>query len=628
MRPGEPLYQHGQGGNDGESRRFIAVIALSLAVVWVYSTFFAPKPPLPDETIPPAVETVADPASDGDAVALEPLADDDSAGGGGSSDDDSAADGAVHGGQPRQSATRPEPALETWSIDRGLYAATFTNQGGGPSHWILRDYADELELSWLPSWFWNGFKSGFKFERFTLRCPEGVPVDVVRNQAHATQLVPTFGATVPGIDGPRWEVLERGDEHMTFRTWDGDLEITVGYDVPREGYLVDYQLTVRNTGDQARSISPKMSVFQPIAPAKNRYTSSTTPFVELDGKVKEYTVKSLDKKGLIQVTDKAVRFAGIGERYFMTALVPAEPPVGFEAGPMGWMGEDMLSLVNQPSFDQATGDQANRVYRSTLLFAERSLAPGESETLTFDLYMGPKVLSDLKELGVGLETTVQYGLFTIIARPMLWLLRFMYGLVGSWGIAIILLTVVVKLLVWPLDQKSYQSMKKMRVLAPRMQEIRDQYKSDPQRQQQEIMNMYKEEGANPFSGCFPMLIQMPIWFALYRVLWNSIELYQVPFLYFCDLTARDPLCIFPIALSAVMIVQQRMSPPPTDPNQKMMMQLMPIFFAFIMFALPSGLVLYILVSSLLRLLQQWLVNRSNDDEPEAQAPANKSKKKK
>ena len=224
---------------------------------------------------------------------------------------------------------------------------------------------------------------------------------------------------------------------------------------------------------------------------------------------------------------------------------------------------------------------------------------------------------------------MQYGVFSIIARPMLFLLNLMHSLVGSWGLAIILLTVIVKLLVFPLDQASYKSMRKMRDVGPLMTEIREKYKNDSQRQQQEMMALYKEKGINPLSGCLPMMIQMPIWFALYRVLWNSIELYQVPFLYFCDLTVRDPLCIFPLAIMGVMFVQQKMSPQPatTDASQQMMMKYMPLFIGFIMFALPSGLVVYILVSSILRLLQQWFVNRGGSSTDAEKKPDTSKKSK-
>ena len=613
MRPGDSLYSRGSNEKDGEGRRFFLVIALSLGVVWAYSTFFGPKPQPPaEEAATPAEVVTAAP----EVTPTEPLA---------ATDDDSADGGAAVAAPPAPSQ-RPEPPEQKVQFDSELFMASFSNQGGGPQSFVLRDYYEELDLPWIPTWLWGGLKNGFDFDRFSLRCPEGVPVELIRGHQAAYYLVPWFDGSVPTVGGTRWEVMQSDSEHVVYRTWQGGLEIVTSYTVPRSGFLMDYEVTVRNTGGEAATLRPSFSVFEPIEPAKSRYTSSTTPFASLDGKVKDYAIKSLDKKGLVQVTDKAVGFAGVEARYFMTALVPSEVPLAYEAGPMGYLAPDGLSLVQQPQV-LTNGHTQAKVYRSTMLFANRPLEPGAETTFTFDLYMGPKILSDLKELELGLDTSVQYGMFSIIARPMLWLLKFMYGLVGSWGIAIILLTVVVKILVFPLDQASYKSMKKMRVLAPRMQEIRDQFKSDPQRQQQEIMNMYKEAGANPFSGCIPMLVQMPIWFALYRVLWSSIELYQVPFLYFCDLTVRDPLCIFPLALSGIMYVQQRMSPPPTDPNQKMMMQMMPFFFAFIMFALPSGLVLYILVSSVLRLLQQWMVNRSSDDVPAAPEPAEKKEKK-
>jgi len=620
MRPGESLYSRGSNDRDGEGRRFFLVIALSLGVVWAYSTFFGPQPPPPKEEEPPTAEAV----TANDAVTHEEpraAADDDSAAGG--------SDAAATAATPAP-VQRPEPDLQTTLFDGEGFQATFSNQGGGPQSFVLRDYYEELDLPWIPTWLWDGIKSGFDFDRFSMRCPEGIPVELIRGHQAAYYLIPWFDSSVPTLGGSRWEVLQGDDGQVVYRTWqEGNLEVLASYGVPKSGFLMDYEVTVRNVGTGSTTLEPSFSVFQPIEPAKNRYSSSTTPFLaSIEGKVKDYAVNKLDKKGLIHIpaTEKPVRFAGMEERYFMTALVPAEVPQAYEAGPMGYLAPDGLSLVQQPQI-AANGQTQTKVYRSTLRFANRTLDPGEETTFTFDLYMGPKVLSDLKELDLGLEATVQYGMFSIIARPMLWLLKFMFGLVGSWGIAIILLTVVVKIIVYPLDQASYKSMKKMRVLAPRMQEIRDKFKSDPQRQQQEIMNMYKEAGANPFSGCIPMLVQMPIWFALYRVLWSSIELYQVPFLYFCDLTARDPICIFPLALSGIMYVQQKMSPPPTDPNQKMMMQMMPFFFAFIMFALPSGLVLYILVSSLLRLLQQWMVNRSSDDEPAAPEATTKSKKK-
>ncbi len=638
MRPGEPLYQRGSNQGDGEGRRFFLAIGLSVGLVFIYMTFLAPRQPV--ETPPPpgdgeaateatTPETVVVPPMAGDDDSAEPLSS-------GRSIADIGPDQVVYQRTPGE----PETAV----VDvEGYFQATFSEQGGGPSSWILDDYYEPLDLPWLPSWAWDGIKSGGDFDRFSMACPDPINAELIRSnnsplinpsfqpqglvrQPHADRFVDgaterayVWASAGEPIDWHRWELLERSDQQLIYGTerptWGGQLEITSTYDLPQSGYLMGYQVTVRNAGTQPEQLAPKFSVIQPISPAESRYTSSTTPFYDKGGKVKDLAIAKIDKKRLIHDAENPIRFAGIEERYFMTALVPHEPPNAFETAPIGWLDDEGMALLDTAPMGM-DGEVADRAYRATMFFDERTLAPGESVTFSFDLYIGPKVLSDLKELGLGLEDSVQYGVFSIIARPMLFLMTLFNSWVGSWGLAIIMLTVVVKLLVFPLDQASYKSMKKMRVLAPRMQEIRDKFKSDPQRQQQEIMAMYKEAGANPFSGCFPMLIQMPIWFALYRVLWGSIELYQEKFLYFCDLTARDPICIFPIALSVIMFVQQKMSPPPTDPNQKMMMQFMPLFFAFIMFALPSGLVLYILVSSLLRLLQQWMVNRGGEPIPE------------
>ncbi len=651
MRPGEPLYQRGSNqGGEGEGRRFFLAIALSVGLVWAYMTFLAPKPPPPEERT--GDDGVAATEAPTPAPTLRTvIADDDSAGDDDSAEPDTAGRSLAELGPDTVVYERldGDPQIETVDVD-GYFRAQFSTQGGGPSSWILADYYEEIEIDWIPSWAWNGIKSGLDFDRFTMKCPDKTNAELIKGEG-AYRLVPSFqsgglvrapgndrlvaGGTErayvwanagEGLDFHRWELLERSDRQLIYGTerptWGGQLEITTTYDLPESGYLMGYQVTVRNTGDQPEQLSPRFSVVAPIPPAGSRYASSMTPFYDKGGKAKDLPIAKVDKKRIIRDEENPVRFAGINERYFMTALVPAELPVAYETAPIGWMDEERLALLETAPLG-VDGEPEDRSYRSTMIYPDSSLLPGQSVTYVFDVYVGPKVLGDMKELGLGLEDTVQYGVFSIIARPMLFLMTLFHSWVGNWGIAIILLTVVVKLLVFPLDQASYKSMKKMRVLAPRMQEIRDQFKNDPQRQQQEIMAMYKEAGANPFSGCFPMLIQMPIWFALYRVLWGSIELYQEKFLYFCDLTARDPICIFPIALSVIMFIQQKMSPPPTDPNQKMMMQFMPLFFAFIMFALPSGLVLYILVSSCLRLLQQWFVNRSGDPETESVAAAGK-----
>ena len=214
-----------------------------------------------------------------------------------------------------------------------------------------------------------------------------------------------------------------------------------------------------------------------------------------------------------------------------------------------------------------------------------------------------------------MNEAVNYGIFSFLCLPMLWLLKVFFGLVGNWGVAIIFLTVVVKVILLPLTQKSMKSMKAMSKLKPMMDELKKKYGDDKQRLNQEMMNLYKVHKINPMGGCFPMLLQMPIWIALYRMLYSSVELYQTPFIpgWISDLSYRDPYFIMPIVLGIAMFLQQKLSPTTADSQQaKMMMYAMPVFFTFIMLYLPAGLVLYIFVNSILSIGHQLLYNRMVD----------------
>jgi len=225
-----------------------------------------------------------------------------------------------------------------------------------------------------------------------------------------------------------------------------------------------------------------------------------------------------------------------------------------------------------------------------------------------------------------LKEAVDFGVLSFICYPMLWLLKEFYNWVGNYGIAIIFLTIVVKIILLPLTQKSMKSMREMAKLKPLMEELKKKYGDDKQRMNQEMMNLYKMHKINPLGGCFPMLLQMPIWIALYQMLYSSIELYQTAFItgWIDDLSYRDPYFIMPIVLGLAMFLQQKLSPTSVDTQQaKMMMYGMPIFFTFIMLYLPSGLVLYIFVNSLLSIGHQLLYNRMTDSNPQSQQKSKK-----
>lgn len=226
------------------------------------------------------------------------------------------------------------------------------------------------------------------------------------------------------------------------------------------------------------------------------------------------------------------------------------------------------------------------------------------------LYAGPQDQDKLAAIAPGLERTVDYGWLTIIAAPLFWVLKNLYAWVGNWGVAIILLTCLIKLIFYPLSAASYRSMAKMRVLAPKMQRLKEQYGDDRQRMQQAMMEMYKTEKINPLGGCLPILVQIPVFIALYWVLLASFELRQAPFFgWIKDLAATDPYFILPILMGATMIIQTRLNPEPPDPIQAKIMKIMPIAFSVFFFFFPAGLVLYWLVNNILSIAQQWHITR-------------------
>lgn len=254
--------------------------------------------------------------------------------------------------------------------------------------------------------------------------------------------------------------------------------------------------------------------------------------------------------------------------------------------------------------------------------AARTLGPEPLPALEFMVFGGPKDLSLLKRVGGGLFEAIDYGWTGFVARPMLALLHVFHALVGNYGWAIVLLTVVIKFALYPLTKKSYRSMAAMSKLRPKMEELQQKFKKDPQRLNQEMLNLYRSEKVNPLGGCLPMLVQIPIFFALYNVLLISIELRHAPWgLWVVDLSAPDTLTtlhlfgldlairVLPLVMGATMLLQQKLMPAQVDPMQQKIFMLMPIMFTFISYAFPSGLVLYWITNNVVSIAQQWWIQR-------------------
>lgn len=251
----------------------------------------------------------------------------------------------------------------------------------------------------------------------------------------------------------------------------------------------------------------------------------------------------------------------------------------------------------------------NDLYSAGVVLPVDAIAPGQSAKFGVPLYAGPAQIS-LDKVAPGLGLTVDYGIFTVIANPLFWLLTFLHGWVHNWGIAIILLTVLIKLAFFPLSAASYRSMGKMRVVAPKLEQIKKQYGDDRERLHKAMMELYKTEKINPLGGCLPVVIQIPVFIGLYWSILESVELRYAPFFgWINDLSAADPYYILPLIMGASMILQTKLNPVPPDPLQAKMMQIMPIVFSVVFFFFPAGLVLYSIVNNALSIMQQWYITR-------------------
>jgi YidC/Oxa1 family membrane protein insertase len=256
----------------------------------------------------------------------------------------------------------------------------------------------------------------------------------------------------------------------------------------------------------------------------------------------------------------------------------------------------------------------------------QAIAPGNSEVFATTLFVGPKLQSQLEDIDKSLKLTVDYGWLTIISQPLFWLLSFVHGFVGNWGVAIILVTFLIKLAFYKLTESSGRSMAKMRNLQPRMKALQDRYKDDKPALSQAMMDLYKREKVNPAAGCLPILIQMPFFLAFYWVLLESVEMRQAPFaLWITDLSTRDPYFILPLIMGVAMFMQQKLNPAPADPVQAKVMQIMPIMFTVFFAFFPSGLVLYWVTNTLLSIAQQWKINTVVEAEAKAKKVGKKKK---
>ena len=269
-----------------------------------------------------------------------------------------------------------------------------------------------------------------------------------------------------------------------------------------------------------------------------------------------------------------------------------------------------LLLPGKTEREYYTRRLAENLYSAGVIVPVSAIAPGAAGKVAVRLYAGPEEQDKLKAVAPGLELAVDYGWLTVIAAPLFWLLELFHRWLGNWGLAIIALTVLIKLIFFPLSAASYKSMARMKQVTPRLMKLREMYGDDRVKLNQAMMELYKQEKINPLGGCLPIVVQIPVFIALYWVLLQSVELRQAPFFgWITDLSAQDPYYILPALMMGSMIIQTKMSPTPPDPVQAKVMQIMPFAFGVMFFFFPAGLVLYWLVNNLLSIAQQWQITR-------------------
>ncbi len=389
-------------------------------------------------------------------------------------------------------------------------------------------------------------------------------------------------------------LLEEGENVLVVPLqWEHNgVKVTKNFRFERGSYVVDIDYVIDNGGSmpwvgQFYGQIKRAELAQPSSGFLGFSTYSGAAVSTPEKHYQKVTYKDMSKETLSVATDSG--WIAMQQHYFLTAFIPHP----------------------DQQYQFKTFLPANNVYRIAMLGPTLSVLPGQKLETGAQLFVGPEDTSLLKTIAPYLELTIDYGWFWIISQGLFWVMDQFFKIFGNWGVAIILTTVLVKLLFYKLSEKSYLSMANMRKIQPKMERLKEKHGDDKQKMSQAIMELYKTEKINPLGGCLPILVQIPVFIALYWVLIESVELRHAPFmLWIQDLSAKDPYYVLPLIMGVSMFVQQKLSPPPADPTQAKVLMLMPIFFTAIFLSFPAGLVLYWVVNNLLSITQQaWVMRK-------------------
>jgi YidC/Oxa1 family membrane protein insertase len=512
--------------------------------------------------------------------------------------------------------TKAVPKKEV-SVETQDYSAVFTSEGGKLKHLKLKKYFDRVEESAISIALINFVHGILGKEEKKPGAPQ--PLDLVNTDEGEGFPLGLVIDSNPALSAGNWEVdveqvrlLSAGEKgNLSFtKVLDSGLKVVKRFSFNSEKDTIDLDVEVQNASSKevpvrvglewVGKIELKKLTDTDIKDYGLKYAFLKGEKVEkkdLGGaKSSGCTPGCSSKKTTMESFDfidrgKIEWFSFEGE-YFTSMLIP--PPT---------KGETTLTV-------KGIGDK--NILRADIAGPAIPVAAGQTVKIPYRIYMGPIKVNELKELGVGAEKLIDFGFFNVVAKPLLWFLNLCHSATKNYGIDIIILSILIKIIFLPLTQISFKSMKEMQKVQPEMARLKEVYKNDKARLQQEMMLLYKRRKINPMSGCLPMLIQIPVFIALYNVLQSTFEMRHAPFfLWIRDLAAKDPIYLAPLVMGASMVIQQKMTPTAADPAQAKMFMLMPIMFTFLFLSFPSGLVLYWLVNNVLSIAHQYYMTKQS-----------------
>jgi YidC/Oxa1 family membrane protein insertase len=456
------------------------------------------------------------------------------------------------------------------TVETGLYTAVFSSRGGALKSMTLKKYREQISPT--ASLVVLGTNADPSLLTFSTRATgfnlsDGTP----------------FASDVETL-----KVSGSETRQLTYNFVSGQgFTIRKIYTFGADSYSIKLETQVFNNSAApiVGSIQQVMS-YPPEPKVKDNRFDTAGSYLYADNAL--HVDKFKDVASASKKYDKSVLWAGFADKYFLSAILTEKDSIASAELKKSAAGF-MESIISSPQF---------------------TVNPGQSVTVTHRLFVGPKDIDILKAQGNALEQSLDLGWFTVIAKPLLYTLKFFYGYVGNYGIAIIIVTIILKVLFFPLTHKSYKSMKDMQKIQPKMAALKEKYKDDRDAMNKAVMELYREHKVNPLGGCLPMVVQIPVFFALYKALMFSIELRHAPFfLWITDLADKDPYYVTPVIMGITMFIQQKMTPSQMDPIQQKMMLALPVVFTFMFLSFPSGLVLYWLVNNILTIGQQMYINK-------------------